>query len=96
MNPCDESAARNASPQDEAPRKRKPSPRPVPPQKLAEKIRREYERIAFGGDEDVRTADRIRVMELLREIAIAEDGGTAAPLRVEIVYPGAEDANDGP
>ncbi len=51
---------------------------------LLRRIRREYERIAFDGGDDARTADRIKVMELLREFADADPA--APPLRVEIVY----------
>lgn len=43
-------------------------------------IRGEYERMAFGGDDAVRPADRIRALEQLRLIASAvrKDGGAPA------------------
>lgn len=50
------------------------------------RIRREYEEIAFGGDAEVRVADRIRALEQLRLIAAADAGSVPAlTLRVEYV-----------
>ncbi len=70
---------------DPPPKKRR-TPSPAAPDALLRRIRREYERIAFDGGDDARTADRIKVMELLRELADEDRGAEAPPLRLEIVY----------
>lgn len=43
------------------------------------RIFREYERIAFGEEEDVRAADRLRAMEQLRLLASSDANAGAAP-----------------
>ena len=43
------------------------------------RIVREYERMAFGGDEDAKPGDRLRALEQLRLIASADAKNGAAP-----------------
>ncbi len=51
------------------------------------RIRREYEEIAFGGGEEVKTADRIRALEQLARLADAgEETQREPPLTVRVVY----------
>lgn len=51
------------------------------------RIIEEYERIAFGEDADIKTADRLRALEQLRLILSAgrEDGG-APTLSIRVEY----------
>ena len=50
------------------------------------RIVREYENLAFGGEEDVRPGERIRALEQLRLIASAEGDGAAPTLTVRCEY----------
>lgn len=48
----------------------------------------EYERIAFGEDEEIRIADRLRALDQLRSLLAAEreeDGAPRVEIRVEYV-----------
>lgn len=51
------------------------------------RIVREYERIAFGSEDDAKAGDRLRALEQLRLIASAEARGGAAPtLSIVVSY----------
>jgi len=45
--------------------------------RMLARIMREYERMAFGGSEGEKPADRLRVLELLRQMASAEEKESA-------------------
>ncbi len=47
--------------------------------KILTRIRQEYEAMAFGDDESIRPADRIRALEQLRHLASADNTQGDAP-----------------
>lgn len=50
------------------------------------RIAREYERMAFGDDGEIRPGDRLRAMEQLRLMASGDAGGTSPSLSIVCEY----------